>query len=155
MSPEFRRIARFGITGCLNTAADWLAFFLLSQAAGLAAPPAQAAGYLAGTVNSWLLNRLWVFRGDGQSGGGPAPGAGAATGGRKRQAFAAPVLARFLAVNGTVSLATALVMQGLAGTGLPLLPSKIVVTLFGMAANYLLYRFWVFARPDTSAEAPR
>jgi putative flippase GtrA len=156
MTHEFRRIVRFGITGCLNTAVDVLLFIALTQTLGLAAAAAQAIGYLAGTANSWLLNWLWVFRwGAGAGGPQPATGSGIALSPSprpSRPAFSAATLFRFLVVNGTVSLATAGAMQALRAADLPLAPAKVAVTVFGMAANYLLYRFWVFVRPGRSAE---
>ena len=134
MDRELRRLARFGLVGVVNTSADALVFSGLA-ALGLAAAPAQGAGYAAGVATSWLLNSRWVF------GAGTTVGTKA---GEPPRSQPAAVL-RFLAVNGASALATALAMQWLSRRGAaPLWAAKTAVTLLGMAMNYSLYRFWVF-----------
>lgn len=139
MITEWRRVLRFGFTGGLNTGVDWLVFFLLATLAGVPAPLAQSAAYLAGTTNSWILNSLWVF-GRQRDAKARAGSAGSP--------FAAPL--RFLGVNALGAGLTAGTMHLIASAGLPLLPAKVIVTVLGMTLNYLLYRFWVFRMPPSA-----
>jgi putative flippase GtrA len=132
MNKETARLLRFGLTGCLNTGVDWLVFFLLASLVGLAPMWAQVLAYLTGVLNSWFLNSLWVFREEpNQAAPWKSPG---------------PVFPRFVLVTGLSAAATSGAMQLLASTtSLPLLADKVMVTILGMAVNYLFYHNWVFA----------
>ena len=145
-SREIRRLLRFGLTGGLNTAIDWLVFGLLINLAGW--PPAfgQTAGYLCGTANSWLLNSQWVF--------GVRADKAASTAAAKRTG---PPLLRFLVATGlTTAITSQAIHFGLEAAKacrFAALPEtwlvwglKLAVTGLGMACNYSLYRFWVFRR---------
>lgn len=114
------RPLRFAIVGVSNTAVDFIVFFLLQ---GWLGPLAQAAGYAAGTANSYVWNRGWTFRSDSPASRGE--------------------LLRFLLANGVVALLTSFLLIRLEPF-LPLWMSKIAVTVPGLALNYMLSRYWVF-----------
>ncbi len=114
------RPLRFAVVGVSNTLVDFLVFFLLQ---GLIGSPAQAVGYAAGTANSYYWNRRWTFKTD-----------------QPRQKGE---LTRFLIVNITVALLTTALLSLLNGF-MPVWASKILVTVPGMALNYVLSKIWVF-----------
>jgi putative flippase GtrA len=150
-STSGRQVARFAATGVLNTLIDYLLFMLLTWILALPLSRTWSAKAISGTVamiNSFILNRRWVFRG---AAGGP------------RQ------LARFLAVTlfgtfvvqlGGIRLLTStwllpgeLVVRLVSALHLDaLLPRAFVVstfafgvaTLASMTWNFLAYRRWVF-----------
>ncbi|MDO3412757.1 GtrA family protein [Saccharibacillus sp. CPCC 101409] len=128
LASSARRPIRFAIVGVSNTLVDFIVFFLLQ---GLIGPFAQAAGYAAGTANSYYWNRRWTFKTD-----------------QPRQKGE---LGRFLVVNLTVALLTS-VLLALLNLFLPVWMSKVLVTVPGMALNYILSKVWVF-RP-AAAEKP-
>lgn len=59
---EYIRIAKFLITGGLNTIVDWGMFTLAFSFFGLSKYIAQIIGYSCGTLNSYAVNRSWTFR---------------------------------------------------------------------------------------------
>nr|WP_216674058.1 GtrA family protein [Saccharibacillus endophyticus] len=115
---------RFAIVGVSNTLVDFIVFFLLE---GLIGPIAQIAGYAAGTANSYYWNRRWTFKTD-----------------QPRQKGE---LTRFLIVNLTVALLTTALLT-LLDLFMPVWAAKALVTVPGMALNYMLSKVWVF-RPET------
>ncbi len=52
---------RFLAVGCMNTLVTLLVIFLLKSAAGINPYIANATGYVAGLINSFIWNRIWVF----------------------------------------------------------------------------------------------
>jgi putative flippase GtrA len=54
---------KFGIVGVANTLLTFAVFTLLVKGFGVWYLAASAIGFLVGTVNSFLLNRRWTFRG--------------------------------------------------------------------------------------------
>ena len=61
---------RFGLVGGLNTAIQYVVFIVLFRLAAVSMVAASAAGYLAGIVNSYFINRSWTFRMDRTRSGG-------------------------------------------------------------------------------------
>lgn len=117
---ESARPLRFAVVGVSNTLVDFIVFFLLE---GLIGPIAQIAGYAAGTANSYYWNRRWTFKTD-----------------QPRQKGE---LTRFLVVNLTVALLTAALLT-LLHLFMPVWAAKVLVTVPGMALNYMLSKVWVF-----------
>lgn len=60
--PVIEQFVKFGLVGVLNTLLT-LAVTLLLNVAGVYYIAASGIGFLVGTVNSFLLNRSWTFRG--------------------------------------------------------------------------------------------
>jgi putative flippase GtrA len=144
-------VARFALVGCTNFVVSFTAFFLsfnylppsavaaLVGAGGESAHPPQAAvanviAYLAGMVNSFLLNRSWTFRAS--------------------RGNALPQALRFIAVSlfsltmstvVTFALVDVLGMSSLA-VWVPLLGIVVVV-------NYLGCKYWAFAPRAGRTEA--
>ena len=59
---RFRRAISFGAIGLINTGLDFLVFTISRSALGLTPYVSQAAGYIAGTICSFILNRTITFR---------------------------------------------------------------------------------------------
>lgn len=125
LPPRWARPFRFAAVGVANTLVD-VGVFAALVAASVPVVAANAVGYAAGTLNSFVLNRVWTFRdlsGTGQGWG--------------RQ-FAA-----FAGVNLAVLGLSTCVVWGLA----PLLgpvPAKLASVPCGFAAGYALTRVLVF-----------
>lgn len=138
--------ARFGATGFLNTAVDFTTFNLLILAVG---PDIQArthatlkaASFLAAVVNSYLLNKHWVFA-HAKAGGGK--GSTIAEGGR----FLAVSIAGFF-MNVAVSTAAFHVLAERMAIVSPHFAANIgaaLGTLFTLVSNYVGYKAFVFKR---------
>jgi len=122
---RFRRLIDYGIVGCINTIADYLVFYLFYRLLGLPIELSQVAGFLTGTVVSYLLNSNVTFK-EGK--------------GRTR--------AQFLQFIGTDFVLTALTgwFMGWAERNLtvPVLVMKIVVTAAVALIHYTIYKYVIF-----------
>lgn len=58
-----RQPLRFGMVGIANTGLDVATFWVLAGALGMPILIANTLSYSAGVLNSFVLNRLWTFRG--------------------------------------------------------------------------------------------
>jgi putative flippase GtrA len=56
-----RQLVRFGIVGVVNTATTLATIWLLTRLLHVPVWTASAVGYAVGTVQSYVLNRLWTF----------------------------------------------------------------------------------------------
>jgi putative flippase GtrA len=63
IAPVLVQFAKFGIVGVANTLLTFAVFTVLVKGFGVWYLAASAIGFLVGTVNSFLLNRRWTFRG--------------------------------------------------------------------------------------------
>ena len=59
---RFHRLIDYGIAGCINTVADYLAFSLLYYLIGISVELSQIAGFLSGTCVSYLINSNVTFK---------------------------------------------------------------------------------------------
>ena len=59
-SAGLAQFVRFGLVGLANTAASYCVIWLLAPRMGV--PVASTAGYAAGVLQSFVLNRLWTFK---------------------------------------------------------------------------------------------
>lgn len=59
---RFRRLIAYGVVGVINTLVDYGMFYLLYRLAGADIRPSQIAGFLSGTVVSYILNSNVTFR---------------------------------------------------------------------------------------------
>jgi putative flippase GtrA len=133
-------LSRFAVVGCVNFCVSFAVFYLcfhylpLDAAAPLAqngvrvdAAVANVCAYLAGMVNSFVLNRVWTF---------------GATGRTSSQ------LLRFTAVNAvTLTLSTSTMFHFVDVLGYPELVVWIPLTVVILVLNYLGCRHWAFAQP--------
>lgn len=145
---DWREPLRFLIVGTLNVCVSfavfrisYLAFAALAgtsheRVLPLIAALATATGYLAGTVNSFVLNRAWTFKVPPMRG----------------------QVARFLTLNAAVLLASSTSIASLtAFLNAPVVPAWVAVTAAMTVANYLGCKLWAFPVPlahqQTSASA--
>ncbi len=56
------QIIRFGLVGVLNTVITQGLIFLLQNFAGVHYVASNVVGYAAGITNSYICNRIWVFK---------------------------------------------------------------------------------------------
>lgn len=61
--PILIQFIKFGIVGVANTLLTFAIYTLLLKVFGVWYLAASAIGFIVGTVNSFLLNRRWTFRG--------------------------------------------------------------------------------------------
>lgn len=124
---EGRSLFRFAAVGCINTLVDFTVFTILKSIFDINYLVCQVAGYSAGVLNSFVMNKVWTFE-------------------SKTSKFHTSMqFARFIAVN-LISLGVSLAgLKILIGYGnINVYISKIIVTGLAQAVNYLGYRFWVF-----------
>src|SRR5205807_4024388 len=62
-APVLMQFVKFGIVGVSNTLLTFAVYTVLLKAFGVWYLAASAIGFGVGTVNSFLLNRRWTFRG--------------------------------------------------------------------------------------------
>lgn len=122
---ELWRFFKFGVTGFMNTAVDFVVFLVLSYL-GVGQYVAQVISYSCGMLNSYVINRLWTFRGCG------------------KRMFGAE-LPRFVAVNLCLLLLSLGVLWLVQGQwGYPKLLAKLCATAITMVLGFVLNRLWVF-----------
>jgi len=121
---RFRRFIAYGLTGCVNSAVDFLVYSLLLSLIGLPPWLSQAGGYIAGLTCSFIINSNVAFRDST----------------RKRGVQ----LVLFLLVNG-VSLAVSLaIVHLLTNHGLNAYIAKVCVLAVITLINYFGYKLIVF-----------
>jgi putative flippase GtrA len=122
---------KFGLVGVMNTGVDFLVYWLL-MFTGVYYLAAQVISYAAGTLNSYVVNKLWTFKGQG---GGNSSSTLA-----NRSEFI-----RFVSLNaGTMLLSLLLLYEFKSGLGMHSLLAKLLVTGFTVIANYIGSKLWVF-----------
>ncbi|WP_353858072.1 GtrA family protein [Azospirillum formosense] len=119
---------RFAVVGLLNTAVDFGVFLALLSLAGAPVLVANAAGFSAGTLCSFLVNRSWTFRV------------------RREEAPMARRLPLFLAFN-IVGLGLSTLVVGLLVPAVPPLAAKIAAAVVTFAWSYWSTRRFVFNAP--------
>ena len=143
---------KFNVVGVLNTAVDFVVFWLLNTLLGTAAYIAQVVSYSCGILNSYLWNSNWTFR--------------------EQRTRSFREIALFLAVN-LVSLGVSLGAMWLCRNVLGMtnewaagfLPAsltrwiqgdtiaKLVATVFSVAVNFVGNRLFVFNGKQPPAPA--
>ncbi|WP_034853089.1 GtrA family protein [Inquilinus limosus] len=127
-TPALRRqFARYAAVGLAATALHYSVLIGLVESGAAAPLPATLAGYLAGGVASYALNRRLTF------------------GGGRRHREAAW---RFALVAAGGFAWTGLLMALFTGRlGAPYLPAQAATTLIVLGWGFLANRLWTFARP--------
>lgn len=59
---KFGQLIKYGLVGVINTLITAIILFTLMNGFGISYTTSNAAGYLAGFVNSFILNKLWTFK---------------------------------------------------------------------------------------------
>ncbi len=125
---KYKSFLRFVIVGGINTGVDFLVFTLLNLL-GVNYLLCQLAGYGAGILNSFILNKLWTFE-------------------ASRSKFNTSL--QFLKFAGTNLVTLGISMLGLrflnGSLHMDLLAAKAIVTLFIQALNYMAYKHFVFGK---------
>lgn len=128
---------KFGLVGVMNTAVDFIVFTLL-MLAGVQYLAAQVVSYAAGTLNSYVVNKLWTFKGVKE---GEAAGKAASLTADRGE------FVRFMLLNaGTLLLSLVLLYWLKSGLGLPALLAKLLVTGVTVVVNYIGSKLWVFRK---------
>ena len=120
-----RESVSFGITGLLTNAVNYTVFILLLNLLGVVYGASSMAGFLAGLLVGFAVNRTWTFR--------------AAQGRIQGQS------ARFLAVNAVslaVNLATIVLVTEVVGL-VPELSQLFAITA-STVINFIGSKFWAF-----------
>ena len=121
---RFRRAISFGAVGIINTGVDFAVFMLCRSFINLGLGVSQAAGYLAGVVCSFVLNRAVTFKDHTRS--LPAQ------------------IAMFIFINAVSFSVSTYFIEILSGWGLHDYLAKIAVTGTTMLINYFGYKILVF-----------
>ena len=140
---RLREVILFAVIGVMNTAVDFLVLNLLilltHHDQGLWLLPLDAIAFLAGLINSYVLNGRFTFRNSG-------------SGDYWR-------FVRFIAVNGVGLVINSLIVWSLSpllGAILPSLvamnASKVLATGFSLCWNYFAMKYWIF-RGEKPVEA--
>ncbi|MCP8968576.1 GtrA family protein [Ectobacillus ponti] len=128
---SMKQAVRFGLVGGLNTAVDFVIFFLLYRHLHVYATVAQVLSYSAGAANSYVWNKYFTF--------------GAKQKATKREVFS------FLAVNLLSLGVTVLLLDGLREQwGWPALAAKAAATIVGIGMNFIGSKLWVFRQQALS-----
>ena len=118
-----RSLPRYLIIGVFSFAVDAGLLYVAHGLLGIWLPVATAFAYAAAFGVNFSLNRFWAF-------GSAAPV------GRQ--------LIRYIVLAGLNTVATILIVTGLAAAGLNYLLAKVVAASLIAAINYVAYRVWVF-----------
>ena len=121
---RFRRIISFGAIGLVNTGLDFLVYTICYSGLALSPRASQAAGYVAGVLCSFILNRTITFR-DGTR-------------------TPALQILLFVLVNAVSFAVTSNLIGVLVDWGLNSYIAKAVVTAVSMFINYFGYKIFVF-----------
>ena len=141
--PVLAQFGRFFVVGALNTIIDFGVLNLLSRATGIAAGfilgGVNVPGFLVAVMNSYLWNKLWVFK----------------EGSRELFAafpkFFAVTLTGLLVNSGIVIFFTTYLAPSTAlAPNLALNIGKALATGVSLLVNFLGYKFFVFQRNETT-----
>ena len=123
---EFAKLVRFGITGFMNTAVDFVVFMLLSYV-GVYIYLAQMISYSCGMLNSYVINRSWTFK--------------------SKERFLSSQLVRFI-ISNFLQMLLSVVLMWLFITKLGMLKivAKIFATAIILLIGFLINRIWVFRK---------
>ena len=61
-APMVRQFVKYGIVGASNTVLTFIIYTVLVEVLGVEYVIALLAGYVVGSLNSYMLNRHWTFR---------------------------------------------------------------------------------------------
>ncbi|MEZ0537736.1 GtrA family protein [Caldicellulosiruptoraceae bacterium PP1] len=125
---KYRSFLRFVLVGLLNTSVDFFVFTIFHSLFFLDVSFSQSAGYITGTLNSFVLNKLWTFENQ-----------------KTKKVTTIKQFLKFILVN-IVSLIISVILIRNLTYSLNLNPyfSKIIVTVITQFVNYYGYKLWVF-----------
>ena len=120
-----RQFVKFGIVGALNTSIQFVVFVVLFRWLNIPMLVASGVGYLAGIINSYLINRVWTFE--------------------VREKRQTGEFLRFVAVN-IVSMGVNLGTLKMLADGVGLMPEVAQVLAIGssLVVNFSGNKWWTF-----------
>ncbi|MCL2158553.1 MAG: GtrA family protein [Oscillospiraceae bacterium] len=122
---DIRKFVKFGITGIINTAIDFLVYTLCLEVFGTGAVVAQPIGQGVAMINSYLMNKNWTFK--------------------KREKYNLAEILKFLLVNGgSLAINTLGVYLLHEVLGLNEYLCKIPVAISTILVNYFGNKLFVF-----------
>jgi putative flippase GtrA len=120
----FERFIKFSIVGLINTAVYFGVYYLL-LALGVHHLAANIIAYLAGSVNGYLLSKVWVFK--------------------DSEATVKQSVLKFYVVYGSsLLLSTGLIALFVDGLGISEKIAPIITICFTTPYNYFLQKIWAF-----------
>lgn len=124
---RYKSLLRYVVVGVINTGVDFLTFSLLQGFFGVHFAISQVAGYSAGILNSFLMNKFWTFENKQVN--------------KKTSAQAV----KFVIVNlVTLGISIYGIKFLSEGAGLNIYIAKGLITFLTLAINYIGYKLWVF-----------
>ena len=126
---KYKSLWRFGIVGCSNTLVDFAVFTILWEFFRINYLYCQVAAYIAGIINSFVLNKVWTFES------------------KTSNIESSRQLVKFIIINLfslTVSLLGLRLLSG--EMHLNVYFAKVAVTVITLAINYSGYKWWVFVK---------
>jgi len=121
---EVIRLIKFNIVGAMNTAIDFIIFFLCLSLFKMVVVAAQIIAYSVGIINSYFMNRFWTFQI------------------KKKQTRKEFIL--FVVINLFSLILSIILIQYFSKLLSSLLIAKLLVTVIVMVVNYLGQRFIIF-----------
>lgn len=123
---DIKKFIKFGITGGLNTAIDFVVYTVLVSFFAVNLYTAQVVGYACGTLNSYIVNRSWTFR--------------------SKNKFFSRELIKFIIVNLITLLISLAAMYFLQQwfVGINKIILKLPVVAVTIVVNFILSKLWVF-----------
>ncbi len=59
---KFGQIIKYGLVGVINTLITGIILFVLMKGFGVSYKTSNAVGYVAGFINSFIMNKFWTFK---------------------------------------------------------------------------------------------
>ena len=125
------KLVKFGITGVMNTAVDFLVYTLLVSFFSMGLYVSQIISYSCVMLNSYVVNRKWTFS--------------------TQNGFFSGELVRFIVLNlSMMLLGMGIIYVCTQKLMLHKLVAKLISTLLVLIINFLISNFWVFrSRSDS------
>lgn len=128
---EIKRLLKFGITGVMNTAVDFVVYTVLVSVCSMGLYVSQVISYCCGMLNSYAVNRKWTFD--------------------TKNGFFSLELVKFVVLNlAMMLLGMGIIYLCVEQLGLHKLLGKLISTVLVMAINFVLSNFWVFRNKGTT-----
>ena len=132
--PAVRQFVKYGLVGASNTIVQFVVYSV-GVTIGIDYLLSLVIGYLAGALNSYILNRHWTFR---------AGHIAHTTAGSR---FA-------LVTGGAIAVNLALLYLFVHHLGIAKIPAQAILDVPVLAVTFPINRWWSFAHPGGSGEPP-
>ena len=133
-APTVRQFVKYGLVGASNTIVQFVVYSV-GVTIGIDYLVALVLGYVAGAINSYILNRRWTFR------AGHVAHSAAGT--------------RFALVTaGAIAANLALLYLFVHHLGIPKIPAQAILVVPVLAVTFPINRWWSFAHRGGCVEPP-